>query len=57
MVGGVHLDQSDVVVDVPPDDFRRDAVAVLELDVQLVAGLAFPGVSPALVITCEFVRM
>jgi hypothetical protein len=38
MVGRIHLDQADVVVDVPAHDLRRDAITVLELDEQLVGG-------------------
>ena len=38
VIGGIDLDQPNVVVDVPPNDLRRDPIPVLELDEQLVGG-------------------
>ena len=53
----VDLDEPDVVEEVPADDLRRHAVAVLELDVEVRAVAAVAPGLPAVVITCEFVRM
>ena len=58
MLGRLDLQDADVVEDVPADDARLDPVAVPELDVDGLAGSGVSRVaSPAVVITCEFVRM
>ena len=38
MVRGIHLDQPNVVVDVPAHDLGGDAIVVLKLDEQSVGG-------------------
>ena len=39
MFSRIDLEQAYVVVDVPADDLRRDAIAVVELDVQVTRGV------------------
>ena len=38
MLGRIDLDQPDIVVDIPADHLRAHAIAVLELDEQLIGG-------------------
>ena len=60
VVGGIDLEDADVVEDVPADDLRRDALAVAELDVDACPrrpASRSASASPAVVMTCEFVRM
>ena len=60
MLGRAHLQEADVVEQVPADDLGSHAVAVRELDVDLGCRLHCIGYdvpAPAVVITWEFVRM
>ena len=57
VVARVDLQQSHVVEDVPADDPRRRRGRVLELDVDPVGAVNRAALRPAVVITCEFVRM